>query len=238
MSAFTPATAVVIGASGGLGRAFVEALLVSGARTVHALSRSEIAIPGATAGRIDLRDEESVAAAAKRIGGPLDLVLVASGLLHREGVNPERSYRELSPEALADSFVVNAIGPALVAKHFLPLLPRKGPAVFACLSARVGSVTDNRLGGWYGYRASKAALNMLIRTLAIELARTAPDAICVGLHPGTVDTALSAPFQRGVPAERLFTPAHSAARLLEVLGALKPAQSGGCFAWDGTPVPP
>jgi NAD(P)-dependent dehydrogenase (short-subunit alcohol dehydrogenase family) len=196
------------------------------------------AIPGAIAGRIDLRDEASIAAAAGRIGAPVDLVLVASGLLHGDRVSPERSYRELSPEALADSFAVNAIGPALVAKHFLPLLPRKGPAVFACLSARVGSITDNRLGGWYGYRASKAALNMLIRTLAIELARTAPDAICVGLHPGTVDTALSAPFQRGVPAERLFTPTYSAARLLEVLTTLTPAQSGGCFAWDGTPVPP
>ena len=128
-------------------------------------------------------------------------------------------------------FSVNAIGPALVAKHLLPLKPRDRPSLFAALSARVGSIGDNRLGGWYGYRASKAALNMLVRTLAIEHARTRPLGICVAIHPGTVDTPLSAPFQAGVPPEKLFTPARSAASLLAVMDRLRPADTGGFFAF-------
>ena len=138
---------------------------------------------------------------------------------------------------LARSFQVNAIGPALVAKHFLPRLPKDRPARFAVLSARVGSIEDNRLGGWYGYRASKAALNMLVRSLAIELARTRPLAVCVALHPGTVDTALSRPFQRNVAAQKLFTPAYAAGRLLDVLDGLGPGDSGGFYAYDGTRIP-
>jgi NAD(P)-dependent dehydrogenase (short-subunit alcohol dehydrogenase family) len=135
-------------------------------------------------------------------------------------------------------FAVNAIGPALVAKHFVPLLPNEDRCVFAALSARVGSITDNRLGGWYGYRASKAALNMLIKTLAIELARTRPEAICVALHPGTVDTGLSKPFQKGVASDRLFSTDSTAAQLLEVIERLEPDQSGRCFAWDGAEIAP
>ena len=239
MTGVPPTTAVVIGASGGVGGALVEALLAAGVETVHALSRSQpTPPPGGRPGRIDLEDEASIAAAAASVGGPVDLVLVATGLLQGAGVEPERSYRSLSAEALARSFAVNAIGPALVAKHFLPLLPRKGRSVFACLSARVGSIGDNRLGGWHAYRASKAALNMLIRTLAIELQRTNPDAICAGLHPGTVDTALSAPFQRGVPAGRLFTPPVSAEHLLRVVAGLTAEQSGGCYAWNGELIAP
>ena len=234
-----PSVAVVIGASGGVGGALVEALLAQGVETVHALSRSDAAAPPrATPGRIDLEDEASIAAAAARVGGPIDLVVVATGLLQGPGITPERSYRSLSAETLARAFAVNSIGPALAAKHFLPLLPRKRRAVFACLSARVGSIGDNRLGGWYAYRASKAALNMLVKTAAIELRRTAPEAICVALHPGTVDTALSAPFQRGVAEGKLFTPATSAAHLLQVIAGLTPEQSGGCYAWDGQPITP
>ena len=213
---------VVIGATGGIGAAFVEAL--TAARTeVHGLSRAD---------GLDLTDEASIAAAANRIGGPLDLVIVATGILG----TPEKAMRDLSADALARYFAVNATGPALVAKHFLPLLAKDRRAVFAALSARVGSITDNRLGGWYGYRASKAALNMLVRTLAIELARTRPQALCVALHPGTVDTALSKDFQKGVPD--LFTPQRSAAAMLDVLGRLTPADSGGCFAWDGSRIAP
>jgi NAD(P)-dependent dehydrogenase (short-subunit alcohol dehydrogenase family) len=146
--------------------------------------------------------------------------------------------RDLDHASLTRLFAVNAIGPALVAKHFVPLLPREGRGVLAALSARVGSIGDNRLGGWYGYRASKAALNMLVRTLAIELARTRKEAICVTLHPGTVDTGLSKPFQKAVPPERLFTPDRSAAHLLDVLDSLTPAQTGRCFAWDGKEIAP
>ena len=231
--------AVVIGSSGGLGGALTSALLRRGGWTqVHALSRSGAEPPaGAQSGRIDLTDETSLAAAAQRIEGEIDLVLVATGRLLGEGMAPERSFAALDSQALARSFQVNAIGPALVAKHFLPRLARDRPTRFAVLSARVGSIEDNRLGGWYGYRASKAALNMLVRSLAVELARTRPQAVCVALHPGTVDTALSRPFQRNVAAEKLFTPSYAADRLLDVLNGLAPQDSGGFYAYDGARIP-
>ncbi len=213
--------AAIIGSSGGIGAAFVSALAATGTE-VHGLARPDL----------DLEDEASVAAAAARIGGPLDLVIVATGWL---GTTPEKAMRELSAATLARYFAVNATGPALVAKHFLPLLAKDRRAVFAALSARVGSISDNRLGGWYGYRASKAALNMLVKTLAIELTRSRPDALCVALHPGTVNTGLSKPFQRGVPD--LFTPERSARAMLDVLARLSPEDSGGCFAWDGNRIP-
>ncbi|PSJ38832.1 SDR family NAD(P)-dependent oxidoreductase [Allosphingosinicella deserti] len=232
--------AVVIGASGGIGAALATLLADRGAR-VHGLSRRGI-VPDARlqSGTIDIEDEASIAAAAAGIGtaAPVDLVLVATGILHAEGVTPEKSVRQLSAASFERYFAVNATGPALVAKHFLPLLPRDRRAVFAVLSARVGSIGDNRLGGWHGYRASKAALNMIVRTLSVELARTRPDQICVALHPGTVATPLSAPFQSGVAAERLFAPETSAAHLLDVVGRLTPADSGRIIAWDGLEITP
>ncbi len=244
------AGAVVVGASGGLGAAFVDALLARGGHaTVLALSRSgSVDADGTHAahasrlvrGRIDLTDEASVerAAALAASLAPPRLVIVATGLLHApDGLRPEKSLATIDPARLARLFAVNATGPALVAKHLLPRMPRQGRAVFAAVSARVGSISDNRLGGWYGYRASKAALNMLLRTAAIEWARTAKDGVCVGLHPGTVETALSAPFRSNVAGDRLFTPARSAAMLLDVLERLGPADSGRVFAWDGAEVP-
>ena len=134
-------------------------------------------------------------------------------------------------------FRINAIGPALIAKHFLPLLAHNRKSVFAALSARVGSIEDNRLGGWYAYRASKAALNMMIRTLSVELARLNPSALCVGLHPGTVDTSLSKPYQGSVSDGGLFSVEQSASHLLKVLNGLQPEHSGRVFAWDGKPIP-
>lgn len=232
--------AVVIGASGGIGGALAAALADRGS-VVHALSRrGVVADARLVAGTIDLEDEASIAdaASALRGEGPLDLVIVATGLLHADGIVPEKSYRQLSGAAFERYFAINATGPALVAKHFLPLLARDRPAVFAALSARVGSIGDNRLGGWYGYRASKAALNMIVKTLAIELARTHPLAACVALHPGTVATDLSQPFQRGVPAERLFSPHTSARHLLDVIANLDPSQSGSILAWDGAEITP
>jgi NAD(P)-dependent dehydrogenase (short-subunit alcohol dehydrogenase family) len=232
--------AVVVGASGGIGAALCSALASDGA-LVHALSRSGSA-PDARleAGTIDVEDEASIAGAASVLAGegPLDLVVVASGLLHSDRMAPEKSYRQLSAASFERYFAVNATGPALVAKHFIPLLRKDRPALFAALSARVGSIGDNRLGGWYGYRASKAALNMIVRTLAIELARTHPQAACVALHPGTVATALSAPFQRGVPPDRLFAADKAARHLLDVIAGLSASQSGGIFAWDGTAITP
>jgi NAD(P)-dependent dehydrogenase (short-subunit alcohol dehydrogenase family) len=189
---------------------------------------------------IDLEDEEAIAAAAATLAGegPLDLVIIATGLLHDASLAPEKALRDLDGGKLARYFAVNAAGPALAAKHFLPLLNRRGQPVFAALSARVGSIGDNRLGGWYGYRASKAALNMIVKTLAIELARTRPNAVCVALHPGTVDTPLSRPFQRAVAGGQLLEPVESAARLLNVVAALQPGDSGSCIGWDGVPIVP
>lgn len=161
---------------------------------------------------------------------------MATGVLHEEERRPERALRDLDPVWLARAFQINSIGPALVIKHFAPLLPRDRRGVLAALSARVGSISDNGKGGWYGYRASKAALNMIVRCAAIELARSRPKALCIGFHPGTVATRLSAPFA-GTP-QRLFTPGEAAAYMLDVIEQLPATASGGCYAWDGTEVPP
>ena len=188
--------AVIIGASGGIGAALADALAEEDA-TVRRFSRPEL----------DLMDEASIAAAAASVGTP-DLVVVATGLLHDGERGPEKALRDLDPAWLAEQYAINAIGPALVAKHFLPVMPRSGRSVFAVLSARVGSISDNRLGGWYGYRASKAALNQFVRTLAVEDKRRNDRGIVVALHPGTVDTRLSQPFQQS--GRDIFTPGRAA----------------------------
>lgn len=218
----------MIGASGGIGQALCEALERQD-YVVHPLSRR--------AGQIDLSREQTIAGAAQKLAatGPYHRIIVASGILHDVDLAPERNLRDLHARALARCFAVNAIGPALCARFFLPLLAKDG--AFAALSARVGSISDNRLGGWYGYRASKAALNQLIRTAAIELARTAPAARCVTLHPGTVDTGMSRPFQRNVPPGQPSTPGQSAEQLLAVLERLQPSDSGFCFDWRGERIP-
>ena len=248
-----PRTALVQGASRGLGLAFVRRLL-EGSEFEHVIATSrapeesvELRALRAEHGAslelepLDVLDEASVEAASKRIAArhpALHLLVNCAGLLHEAGrVRPEKRLEAIEPAALRRVFETNAFGPLLVAKHFLPLLAHPERAVLANLSARVGSIGDNRLGGWYAYRASKAAQNMFTRTLAIELARRAPQAICVALHPGTVDTDLSRPFQRGVPAERLFDADRAARQLLGVIGNLTPGQSGEFLAWDGSPIP-
>jgi NAD(P)-dependent dehydrogenase (short-subunit alcohol dehydrogenase family) len=232
--------AVVIGASGGIGAA-LAARLAADPRfaTVHALARTplEAKAEKVRTGQIDLTDEDSVAAAASQTDAPR-LVIVASGILHEGEHGPEKSFKQLEADWLRRVLDVNTVGPALAAKHFLPKLPREGKAVFAAISARVGSISDNRLGGWYGYRASKAALNMILKCSAVELARTHKEASVLGLHPGTVDTALSEPFQSGVSAGKLFTPDYAAQCLLKVLEETTPEFSGQIFAWDGQVVPP
>jgi NAD(P)-dependent dehydrogenase (short-subunit alcohol dehydrogenase family) len=232
----------VFGASGGIGGASCRLLahdpsvacVYAGARR-----RAPMQHPKVTPFTVDLLDEASMARSAAKIGaeGPLDLVIVATGFLHNDSVQPEKTWRDFSADAFQHAFALNATGPALIAKHMLPLLAPDRRSVFAAISARVGSIEDNRLGGWAAYRASKAALNQIVRTCAVELARKNKHAVCVALHPGTVDTALSAPFQRGVNPDKLFTPDESAARLLGVIAKLTPAQSGGFFAWDGAPIP-
>ena len=232
LGSFPPAgLAVVIGASGGIGSALQDALTQSEQfGQVLGFSRS--------GDGFDLSREDTIAAAAVAAGATglaLRLVIVATGLLHDGDMQPEKSLRQLDADRLARSFAINATGPALVAKHFLPLMPREGKAVFAALSAKVGSIGDNRLGGWYGYRAAKAALNQLIHTAAIELARTRQDAICVTLHPGTVATALSAPFRSSghEPLDRFA----AAERLLGVIDGLHPRDSGLMIDHSGLPLP-
>lgn len=228
--------AVVIGATGGIGKALADALEEEGAfERVWRFGRSSL---GDT--QLDLTDQASIAAAAEHVtrGAAPSLVIVATGRLHGEAGGPEKSMRELDPAWMAELFAVNATGPALVAKHFLPVMPKAGRAVFAVLSARVGSITDNKLGGWYGYRASKAALNQLVRTLAIEERRRNDRSIVVALHPGTVDTALSKPFQAKVRSDQLFAPDRAAMQLLDVIDGLKAPDSGKHFAWDGGEIAP
>ena len=227
--------AVIIGAQGGIGAALASALEEEGAYQVRRFARR-----GEGAARLDLEDEASIAAAAATLaGGPApELIIVATGLLHAGGHGPERALKELDGGWLARNFAVNAIGPALVAKHFLPLLARDRRTVFAALSARVGSISDNRLGGWHSYRAAKAALNQLIRTMAIEEKRRNPQAILVGVHPGTVATPLSAPFQANVKPGQLFAPDRAAVQLLDLIDGLKSADSGKLFAWDGSEIAP
>ncbi|MEL6875188.1 MAG: SDR family oxidoreductase [Pseudomonadota bacterium] len=233
----TRKTALVIGAGGGIGSAMIRILQDEGEYdNVIGLSRSQDSpVP------LDITSEENIAAAADWIsaqGLQPDLVFVATGILHNETTGPEKSLRDLDGDWLTENYRINAIGPALVAKHFLPLMNRSEPAIFAALSARVGSISDNRLGGWYGYRAAKAALNMLIRNLAIEWQRKHKRSIIVALHPGTVDTRLSEPFQSNVPPGKLFDSARAAMQLLDVLEGLKPADTGRIFAWDGEEIAP
>ena len=224
----------VIGASGAIGGACARRLVECyPAAHVHAFARdAEL--------RIDYDDETSIAAAAELASesGSLDLVLVATGMLHSGNTLPEKSLRDLSTDKFARIFAANTITPALIAKHFLPRLNRERPAVFAAISARVGSISDNQLGGWYAYRASKAALNMVIKNAAIEMSRRNKKAIVVGLHPGTVDSPLSKPFQANVAAGKLFSPEYSAQRLLHVLENITSAHSGQCLAWDGEVIAP
>lgn len=244
--------ALVIGGTRGIGRALVEALLGDpGFGCVIAAGRappSSVGLDARAAGHgerlhrisIDVADEARVVAAAERVRAlapTLHLLINTVGLLHGEGLKPERRLAEVDPLALAKSHAINAIGPILVAKHFHPLLAHGERAVLATLSARVGSIADNRLGGWYAYRSAKAAQNQLMRTAAIELARRAPQLIVVQLHPGTVATELSAPFRGNVAADKLFTPALAARQLLDVIAGLTREDSGSFRAWDGSAIP-
>lgn len=233
---------VVVGASGGIGSEFVRQLAADArVERVHALSRalSESRDDKVLPGTIDFNDEDSIRLAAENAASreDIDIVVVATGILHRgKTIQPEKSLGDIDPEAMLGVFRTNTIGPTLVAKHFLPRCRRGSKTVFAALSARVGSIGDNRLGGWVSYRASKSALNMVLKTLSIEHARRFPDAVVAGLHPGTVDTRLSAPFQRRVPEGKLFSPPQSVGYMLSVIDRLTPSDSGGVFAWDGTRI--
>lgn len=232
---------IIIGSSGGIGAALVEHFVDSPqVSRIHTLSRSGRCHPSPKVANLtfDFTDEDSLIAAAQALQevAPFDIILVATGLLQGEGISPEKNMRALSHEGFAKSFKINTIGPAMTAKYFVPLLRRDEKSVFAALSARVGSISDNRLGGWYAYRASKAALNMIIKTLAIEIGRRFKTQIIIGLHPGTVDTPLSKPFQGNVPEGKLFTPEFSAEKLLTVIDGLTPGDNGRLFDWAGEQI--
>ena len=236
-----PRSAAVFGASGGIGRALCDGLAALGTTAIHAGSRRGEGPAGAgiIPFAFDLEDEASIAAAAAFMkDDPPNWVIVTTGVLTlADGTGPERTYKRLEAAALAEVFALNTIGPALIAKHMLGIMPRGRPFTFAALSARVGSISDNRLGGWHSYRASKAALNMLLRNFALEMARTHPEGMVVGLHPGTVESALSQPFQSGLAEGQLTAPHDAAANLLGVLAGLTPAQSGRVFDFRGDEVP-
>lgn len=221
----------MFGAGGAIGCALLKAVQASG-QFDQVIGYSRSSVPP-----IDLLDEASLeqAVGLARVAGELRLVIDATGFLHDAEQMPEKSWRQIDAAKLARAFALNAIGPALMMKHVLPSLPRTGKAVFATLSARVGSIGDNRLGGWYGYRASKAALNQFVRTAAIELTRRAPDAICIALHPGTVATPLSQPF--AAVGLEIHTSEVAAGHLLRVIDRLTADANGGFFDWRGNTVP-
>ncbi len=227
----SPTVAVVFGAGGGIGSALLSALQEQGR------FNQVVGFGRRTQPAIDLLDEGSLERAAAFAAGfgELRLVIDATGFLHDERHKPEKSWRQLDASHLSRAFALNAIGPALLMKHVLPHLPRTGRAVFVTLSARVGSIGDNRLGGWYAYRASKAALNQLVRTAAVELARQSPHALCVAMHPGTVATPLSAPFEK--TGLDVHTPEVAARDLLKVIDQLPASASGGFYDWRGESVP-
>lgn len=230
-------TAMVFGGNGGIGAALVEALAARG-EAVHAFSRTPMPGPETVVPHVgDPFDEDWLAGELARVG-EATLVIVASGVLTLPGgTGPEKSYRALDAAAMGEVLRINTVLPALIAKHALPLLPRKARGVFAAISAKVGSIADNGLGGWHSYRASKAALNMLVKNFAIELARTHKQAAVVALHPGTVDTALSEPFQQGLPEGQVRPPQEAARDLLAVIDAVPPQDSGSLIAFDGERLP-
>ncbi len=233
----------LIGSSGAIGHAMVHRLATSFPNAqIHAVSRSQTVFDSENVLHhvMNYKNENSLEETAQKVSlnNGLDLIFLATGILHNERVSPERSLNEINSNSLEELFWTNTIFPTLVAKHFLPKLNKDTQSIFAALSARVGSISDNRLGGWYGYRASKAALNMILKTASIEMKRKNRNAIVVGIHPGTVESPLSKPFKNNIPAQKLFTPELSAEKILQVLLKLTPQQTGRCFAWDGTEIEP
>jgi len=246
------ANVLVVGASGGIGLGFVQALLPNPqvARIYATYRQPQSAAALFELGQkhpdrlsclaLELTDEAQVAAGIHQIQAQvkqLHLVINCVGLLHAGPLQPEKSLQQINPEHLLQYFQVNSIGGILLAKHLQPLLKHSDRNLFATISAKIGSIGDNHLGGWYGYRASKSALNMLIRTAAIEYGRKSPKTVLVLLHPGTTDTRLSQPFQRNVPQEKLFPVGRTVSQLLAVLAALTIEDSGQFFSWDGSRLP-
>lgn len=216
-------TALIIGASGGIGAAVADGLEAAGVRVTRLSRRAD---------GLDVTDPASVDSTLGALAGPFDLIFVATGILAPPGGAPEKQLSAIDAEAMAHVMAVNAIGPALILRHAARLMPRERRAVCAVLTARVGSIGDNRMGGWYSYRASKAAANQITHGAAIELARSHKQSVVVALHPGTVAT----PFTADYPGHRKVGPKEAAANLLSVIEGLTPAETGGFFDWTGSRV--
>mgnify|MGYP001444149454 FL=1 len=232
----------VIGSSGAIGRAFVDHYINDlSINSIFSFSRSSIGIDNNKVKHfsIDIENESSIENAAKSVEETnFDEIIIASGLLHTNEFGPEKSIKDLKADNILKVLNVNTVGPAIIGKYFLPLLNKDNKSVMAFLSARVGSISENKLGGWYAYRASKSALNQVIKTFSIELKRTNPKAIIIGLQPGTVDSELSAPFKRSVSNNKLFTAEYSVSQLLEVIERADESSSGNLISWDGEIISP
>lgn len=234
---------VVIGSSGSIGNAFCSCLSSTYPHaSINSFSRknSNPNLPNVTNNIIDYYSEDSLKISAEKSSSKndIDLVVICTGILHNEDFMPEKSISQLSFEKFNKTILINTIIPAMVGKYFIPKLNKKSKSVFAVLSARVGSISDNRMGGWYSYRSSKAALNMIVKNFSIEVKRRNKNAIIVGLHPGTVNSNLSKPFQGNVEKNKLFKPTFSAEKLIEVIQKLSDFDNGKCLAWDGKEIKP
>ena len=234
----------VIGSSGAIGNS-ISKLLKSeiSVESVYNFSRSAISESSEKEKNIyiDIENEDSIIESIKKIPKDIkfDLIFVATGILHNdEDIYPEKSIKDISGNKLKKVLMVNTIGPALIGKYFIPFLNKNNRNVFAFLSARVGSISNNKIGGWYSYRASKSALNQIIKNFSIEIKRSNPNSIFVGLQPGTVKSNLSKPFQKNVNSKNLFSPDYSAKKLLDVINNLSIEDTGKLFAWDGEEIHP
>lgn len=250
MQAWQQGTALVVGASQGIGLGFVKHLLtddrisqIFATYRTPATAAALLALqdhPKLQCWPLEATEEGEIAQLAAKIQAQrrsLDLAINCVGVLHQGDLQPEKSLRQIDADKLLQYFQTNSLPVALLAKHLQPLLKRESRTVFANLSAKIGSIEDNRLGGWYGYRASKAALNMLLKTAAIEYSRKNPHTVILALHPGTTDTKLSEPFQRNVPPEKLFSIDRTVTQLLRIIDNVTEADNGAFFSWDGSRLP-
>ena len=234
----------VIGSSGAIGNAISNRLLEDDSvETIYKFSRSQKSEGNQKEKNffIDIEDENSIKKSTENIPEDIkfDMIFVATGILHNDDdIFPEKSIKDINADKLKRVLSINTIGPTLVGKYFIQYLNNKNKSIFAFLSARVGSISENKLGGWYSYRSSKTALNQIIKNFSIEIKRTNPNAIFVGLQPGTVSSFLSKPFEKNVKSENLFTPDFSASKLLEVIDNLESKDTGKLIAWNGEEIQP